>query len=168
MSGASSSPPDSPACRDARSLGIEVFELVVTDTQALRAAGGLLSELRGTSEKAATTFLREASREGYHVLLGWPAHDLGPQAAVGMAGFRVLTTSRGKLLLLEDLVVSGSHRGRGLGSVLIAHLRELAQRTACARIELDTGVTNKRAQHFYAGEGFASVAVHMATGIGHA
>ncbi|GAA5136901.1 hypothetical protein GCM10023339_76460 [Alloalcanivorax gelatiniphagus] len=165
MLDASSSFRESQARLDARALGIAVIEADLSEPDAVIAAASLVSELRpGSPVEDCRTFLMQARLEGYAALVCRTT----PGDWVALAGFRLLTTSRGRILMLEDLVVKGTHRRQGLGSVLIAHLRERAQETNCIRIELDTGVANRTAHRFYAGEGFAAVATHLASGIGQA
>jgi GNAT superfamily N-acetyltransferase len=104
-------------------------------------------------------FLREAPTSGYElVLLEEDSQEREPAA---LGGFRVLPTSRGRILLLEDLVVAEEWRGFGAGAALMTWLEAEAADAHCARIELDTGRTNTAAQGFYSGLGMSAVAVHF-------
>lgn len=140
-----------------------VSELDLGSPSALPNAAALMVELRpGLTLSDATTFLREASVQRYQALVCRPM-GLEQGSVVGLAGFRALATSRGRILVLEDLVVTRELRGQGLGSLLLSHLREYAKEASCQRIELDTGNANHAAQRFYASEGFEALAVHFAT-----
>jgi len=76
------------------------------------AAIRLLTVLRPALEPdEAGVFLTEAMSSGYEIALSRPAGtDTDP---IGLAGFRVLPTSRGRILLLEDFVVEEASRGPG-------------------------------------------------------
>lgn len=123
-------------------------------------AVALLRELRGAlTAEAAGEFLTEAMATGYE--LGLLEAGGGSTAPVALAGFRVLATSRGRILMLEDLVVCASRRRSGDGAALLAWLTGVARSRRCARIELDTGVSNEAAQAFYARHGMAAGALHF-------
>ncbi|OSY42786.1 MULTISPECIES: GNAT family N-acetyltransferase [Pseudonocardia] len=71
------------------------------------------------------------------------------RATVGAAGYRVLATSRGRILVVDDLVTSPAVRSRGIAPVLLDELRRRAVAAGCCRIELDSGVGNTGAHRFY-------------------
>ena len=52
-------------------------------------------------------------------------------------------------LHLEDLYISGEHRGSGVGLGLLKHLARLAQERGCARLEWWVLRTNVSALRFY-------------------
>ncbi|ASR34515.1 hypothetical protein BAY61_05380 [Prauserella marina] len=52
-------------------------------------------------------------------------------------------------LHLEDLYVSESHRGLGIGRILLGHLADLAVRQGCGRLEWWVLRTNENAIRFY-------------------
>lgn len=55
---------------------------------------------------------------------------------------------------VDELVVDRDHRGRGVGSRLLAHLERRAAELGCTRIELDTAPGREAAIAFYRGRGF--------------
>ena len=75
---------------------------------------------------------------------------------VGMVSllYSISTFLGGKVAILEDMVVSHSHRNRGLGSQLLAHAIKYARETGCLRITLLTDNTNHGAIKFYEKQGF--------------
>ncbi|MGF1431467.1 GNAT family N-acetyltransferase [Kitasatospora sp. LaBMicrA B282] len=81
---------------------------------------------------------------------------------LGVAAHRVLATSRGRLLVLEDLVTEPDARSTGVGARLLAELEERARRAGCVRIELDSGVSNHGAHRFYHARRMSIVALHFA------
>ncbi|HWJ64241.1 MAG TPA: GNAT family N-acetyltransferase [Acidimicrobiales bacterium] len=96
--------------------------------------------------------------QGLRFLVAYDSDGL-PTAA---AGYRILTTSRGRILYVDDLVTSEALRSRGFASRLLAELRSRSRDAACACLELDSGVTNTRAHRFYLRERLDIGAYHFA------
>ena len=82
-----------------------------------------------------------------YALVAW---DKG--SAVGMSSYSFLwpaenmTTS----LYLKELYVAASHRGRGIGRLLVSKTCGVAREQKCTRVELATELGNRDAQQFYA------------------
>jgi ribosomal protein S18 acetylase RimI-like enzyme len=55
---------------------------------------------------------------------------------------------------IGELVVAGAQEGRGAGRALLAAAGQWAAHRGLARITLDTGAANRRAQRLYARNGF--------------
>jgi GNAT superfamily N-acetyltransferase len=55
---------------------------------------------------------------------------------------------------VNDLVVTESARGRGIGSALLARAEELARKRGCFRMSLETGGWRDAAHRFYEREGW--------------
>lgn len=68
--------------------------------------------------------------------------------------YSVSTALGGKVVLLEDMIVSASARGQGLGSQLLTEAIAYAKQQGCLRITLLTDSSNHSAQSFYAKHGF--------------
>ncbi|WP_327068092.1 GNAT family N-acetyltransferase [Kitasatospora sp. NBC_01250] len=81
---------------------------------------------------------------------------------LAVAAHRVLATSRGRLLFVDDLVTDPDVRSGGVGSHLLAQLAERAKQAGCVRLELDSGVANHGAHRFYHGRRMSIVAFHFA------
>lgn len=70
---------------------------------------------------------------------------------IGMVtGQLLLSTAEGGLsLLLEDLVVAKSHRGRGVGSLLLAEVEKWGRDNGALRLQLVADKDNAPAKNFY-------------------
>ncbi|CAM5723588.1 GNAT family N-acetyltransferase [Streptomyces fumanus] len=80
---------------------------------------------------------------------------------VAVAAHRTLATSRGRILLVEDLVTGPDHRSTGIGARLLDSLVERARAARCAAVELDSGVTNHAAHRFYHARRMRIAAYHF-------
>ncbi|MGA5817809.1 GNAT family N-acetyltransferase [Kitasatospora sp. NPDC094028] len=140
---------------------MELTMLDVVPGQAAMAAdvGPLIRQLRpALTAGEFADFAAEAHGQG---LVFTAAYD-GDGRCVGVAAHRVLATSRGRLLFVEDLVADRAVRSAGVGRRLMAELEERARRAGCVRIELDSGVANHGAHRFYHADRMAIVALHFA------
>ncbi|MGK5628795.1 GNAT family N-acetyltransferase [Streptomyces sp. URMC 123] len=109
------------------------------------------------SAEAFAVFAAEAHRQGLVFTL---ARD--PRGrCLGVATHRVLATSRGRLLFVDDLVTDPAARSRGVGAHLLAELESRARRAGCDRIELDSGVANHGAHRFYHAHRMSITAFHF-------
>ncbi|KPM56209.1 hypothetical protein ACG83_08620 [Frankia sp. R43] len=70
---------------------------------------------------------------------------------VGMASYSYLWPAAGVThsLFLKELYVSAAARRRGVGRVLMEHLRTVAEERGCSRVEWTTDQENTEAQTFY-------------------
>jgi len=57
---------------------------------------------------------------------------------------------------VDEMVVDGAHRGRGIGTQILDHLISWAHERGCNRIELDSAFHRKDAHTFYERRGFQS------------
>lgn len=75
---------------------------------------------------------------------------------VGMANalITISTAEGGRVLLLEDVIVSRAHRGGGLGRRLIEYVLDWAREQGMSRVTLLMDSDNRRAWEFYASLGF--------------
>jgi GNAT superfamily N-acetyltransferase len=120
--------------------------------------GPLIRALRSSLTAAEfARFADAASRQGLVFTAAY--RDSGP--CVGVATHRVLETSRGRLLFVDDLVVDDRFRSQGIGGQLMAELENRARASGCDRIELDTGVANKGAHRFYHEQRMSIMAIHF-------
>ena len=107
-------------------------------------------------------FVRQVARQrekGYRLLMAWEADQ--PAA---LAGWRVQENFvHGTFLYVDDLVTWPGHRGKGLGARLLGRLADEGRRLGCAKLVLDTAVTNIAAQRFYAREGLCNRALGFST-----
>lgn len=106
----------------------------------------LLTELRpGLSDE----LFRQITSDGYAQGLRYIVAYSADGKAVAAAGFRVLFTSRGRILYVDDLVTAASERSRGVAAAVMNELLRRARLAKCDRLELDSGVTNSSAHRFY-------------------
>lgn len=68
--------------------------------------------------------------------------------------FTVSTALGERVAILEDMVVSPTARGSGIGSALLNYAIEFAKNSGAKRITLLTDRDNHPAQHFYLKHGF--------------
>jgi len=140
-----------------------IIEAVHADLPAL---GSLLHELF-TME---SDFEPDAARQdaGLRLILDNPA--LGRifvlragEAVVGMANALVtVSTAEGALvLLLEDVIVAGSWRGKGLGARLVNHVLSWARAQGYSRVTLLADRQNASALRFYEKLGFRESAMRV-------
>ncbi|MEU0031197.1 GNAT family N-acetyltransferase [Streptomyces sp. NPDC006335] len=102
-------------------------------------------------------FAAEAHAQG---LVFTAAHDAHGHCAA-VATHRVLATSRGRILFVDDLVTDPARRSAGIGGALVTHLTERARAAGCHRVELDSGTTNLDAHRFYHARGMNIRALHF-------
>ncbi|MEU8773866.1 GNAT family N-acetyltransferase [Streptomyces sp. NPDC048606] len=103
-------------------------------------------------------FSAEAQAQGLEFTAAYDEAD----RCLGVAGHRVLATSRGRVLFVDDLVTDPRLRSAGIGERLLDELKSLARARDCVRIELDSGVTNQRAHRFYHRHALTIRALHFA------
>lgn len=73
--------------------------------------------------------------------------------------YTVSTALGGRVGLLEDMVVSTSARGRGIGDGLLSYVLRIAEEEGCKRVTLLTDDDNVRAHRFYERAGFSRSAM---------
>ena len=76
-----------------------------------------------------------------------------------LAGFCSLTVKNnlwqaGNLGHIDELVVDGCFRGKGVGSRLLEEITKIARENGCKRIELDSAFHRKEAHRFYENAGY--------------
>lgn len=82
---------------------------------------------------------------------------------VAAAGYRFFhTMAWGSILYLDDLVVTPSSRGLGLGAALLHYVQKKAKDHGCDSVHLDTGYQRHLAHKSYLRNGFYLQCHHMA------
>lgn len=101
-------------------------------------------EVRATESDVAALLFQDAPR-AYALIAEWNG------APCGFAlYFYSFSTFRGRHgIYLEDLFVRESHRGKGVGKALLAHLARLARENDCARLEWQVLDWNTQSIAFY-------------------
>ena len=81
---------------------------------------------------------------------------------VAFAGYRIMTSLHsGYIMYIDDLCTLESHRGKGLASQLIEHVKRIARSQNMDAVILDTDFTNNTAQKVYLKSGFKLAALHL-------
>lgn len=75
---------------------------------------------------------------------------------VGFANLMTIYSvwSHGKALILDDLYLEPTSRGKGYGKQAMAHIEAFAIRRGCKRIQFQSEVTNPKAMAFYQAMGY--------------
>lgn len=96
--------------------------------------------------------------QGYRLLGLWDEDD----RPMALAGYRRLDNMiHGRFLYVDDLITLHGERGRGCGERLIDALRDLGRTQQCARLVLDTALSNALAQRFYFRSGLLALGLHF-------
>lgn len=128
---------------------------------------GRLFELLGSLRPRLTRpesdrFLAEGHRQGLRCIVA-----LDPEGGVaGLALYRIFSTSRGRIVFLDDLVTRPEVRSHGVGAALLEEVEVRGRRAGCERIELDSGTANKDAHRFYERHGMSTMALHFGKDLG--
>lgn len=119
----------------------------VDDAASLRACYPVMKELRPhlASEQDFLARVGRMEPQGYRILAAWDG-----EAVVALAGYRLQENLvYGRFLYVDDLVSSEARRGQRWGARLLEKLTDYARREGCAKLVLDTGLSNGLAQRFY-------------------
>ncbi|MFJ9821386.1 GNAT family N-acetyltransferase [Streptomyces sp. NPDC101151] len=142
---------------------MRIVELMPGEAQAEEDLYSVLGQLRpALTPHAYGELLAKGSAQGLRYLLAY-GNDGTP---LGAAGWRVLTTSRGRILMLEDLVTDQAARSSGVGAALMTAVRDIGRSANCVALELDSGVGNAAAHRFYFRHGMSVLSFHFAMPLG--
>ena len=85
------------------------------------------------------------------------------KSVIGVISFAIRRTiiHSGKSGLIDEIVVTRDHRGKGIGKQLINAAVEKCRQLGCCEIEVSTEFTNTRAREFYRSCGFDEIAVFL-------
>lgn len=131
---------------------------VATDAE-LAACYGLMRQLRPSlsSEAEFVERWKRQAAEGYRLLALW--HGGNP---VALAGFRAQENLvHGRHLYVDDLVTEEGARSRGHGRVLIERLEREGRALGCAKLVLDTPLSNALGHRFYYRQGLLATALRF-------
>ncbi len=140
-------------------VDLEFADVAPGDARLERDVAPLIRALRpALTAEDFSAFAAQAHAQG---LVFTAAYDAAGRCR-GVAAHRVLATSRGRVLFVDDLVTAREHRSRGVGRLLMDELAVRAARAGCARIELDSGTANHGAHRFYHAWRMSISALHFA------
>ena len=81
---------------------------------------------------------------------------------VGVAGVRPMELLYcGRILQIDDLVVSDAERSTGVGKALVDHVKAVARAESRIEVHLDSGLARTEAHRFYDREGFERLGYHF-------
>jgi len=126
----------------------------------IAACFAVLRQLRPSLEDAAELVgrVRRQQETGYRLLAAWDGARV-----VGAAGYRIQEILiRGPFVYVDDLVVLDEDRSQRWGARLLDQLTVYAEQAGCARLVLDTGLSNALAQRFYFRAGLLPGALRFA------
>jgi GNAT superfamily N-acetyltransferase len=125
------------------------------------AALALIEELFEPPGVRAPGYSPERGRAGFK----YAVHDRDADILLAVEGERVvglasvyadiLSIRYGPRCWLQDLVVMGSHRGRGIGAQLIEAAMDWARERGCTHLELSSGAGRAEAHRFYKAQGMS-------------
>ncbi|MFJ4825689.1 GNAT family N-acetyltransferase [Streptomyces bacillaris] len=151
--------PMGPEPVDPAPVDLVLVDLGPGDPRMAADAAPLIRALRPRlSADAFTAFAEEGHAQGLRFTV---AYDTATGRALGAATHRVLATSRGRLLFVDDLVTAAESRGRGVGARLMAELERRGRAEGCVRLELDSGTANVDAHRFYHARRLTVAAFHF-------
>lgn len=119
----------------------------------------VMRELRPHLADAAEMVARvkRQRQEGYRLLGAFRGG-----APIGLAGYRMHENLiHGKLLYVDDLVVTAAERRNKIGARLLDAAMEIAKERNCRVLSLDTGLDNMFAQRFYFRWGLLASGLHF-------
>lgn len=120
----------------------------ITDEAGLTACWPVMRQLRphlASLDEFRQRVARQRASAGYRLLA-----SLVDGRPVALAGFRLLDSLvHGLHLYVDDLVTDGAQRSGGHGAALMLRLREEAAMLHCARLVLDTPMSNSLGHRFY-------------------
>lgn len=100
---------------------------------------------------------RTQMEEGYRLMYIFDGNQ-----ALAFAGFRLLNTFHsGKTLYIDDLCTLEQARRRGLGSLLLDKIFEIAFSKGCDTVSLDSGHQRFDAHRLYLNKGFIITSHHF-------
>ncbi len=138
----------------------DIEELRAVETEAdARACYPLMHQLRPhlDGEREFITRWRRQTAVGYRLLALWRQ-----DRPVALAGFRVQDNlMHGVHLYVDDLVTDQALRGSGYGQRLMERLSEEARVLGCAKLILDTPLTNTLGHRFYYRQGLLATALRF-------
>jgi ribosomal protein S18 acetylase RimI-like enzyme len=138
---------------------------IVPATEAdLPAIRPLLLELREVMDNTGG-FAVEQSLENCRVLIRNPAYQILLAKVMDKVAGLVNFSTRKTIMhprpcgLVDELIVSRSHRGLGIGKQMLLAVIQKCRELECCEIEVSTEKSNKKAREFYQRCGFEEEAV---------
>ncbi len=129
---------------------IEITQLTRADEKALGEINALLLQLSSSGKQIDFSFLEEMVRDPNAVVLAVRENE----KIIGMGELAVMHTPTGRRGRIEDVVVDGAYRGKGLGRKLMDALVTAAKERSVQSIELSSRPSRIEANALYQKIGF--------------
>ena len=108
------------------------------------------------SEDVLADRLKEMPGQGYQCLAVFDGDSV-----IGVCGIWVTTRFYcGKQVEVDNVVVSGDYRGKGIGKLIMEQVYKYAESIGCGTVELNAYVRNYNAHKFYINEGCRIIGYH--------
>jgi ribosomal protein S18 acetylase RimI-like enzyme len=131
----------------------------IEDEAAVRACFAVMHQLRphlADADELVARWRRQVEA-GYRLIAVWRGGE-----PVALAGYRLQENLvYGPFLYVDDLVTDNRLRSSGLGNLLMDHLKAEAARLGCARLVLDTPLSNVLGHRFYYRNGLLAGALRF-------
>lgn len=131
----------------------------IEDEAAVRACFAVMHQLRphlADADELVARWRRQVE-DGYRLIAVWRGGE-----PVALAGYRLQENLvYGPFLYVDDLVTDNRLRSSGLGNLLMDHLKAEAVRLGCARLVLDTPLSNVLGHRFYYRNGLLAGALRF-------
>ena len=85
----------------------------------------------------------------------WMAYDEAGAAGVCVVCYAISTSMGSVVVKLDDVSVKRNRRGKGIGTMLVEHLKDQLRKEAVTRIDVAVHMDNPEAKRFYEKLGFA-------------
>ena len=132
---------------------IVVDEVTATTDEVTASMRALLPQLSSSSEPPGDGEVAEIVESPATILFAARSGEGGPIVGLlTLAVFRIPTGMRG---WIEDVVVDGAARGRGVGSALVRAALERARRAGCRTVDLTSRPSREEANRLYVRLGFS-------------
>jgi ribosomal protein S18 acetylase RimI-like enzyme len=87
----------------------------------------------------------------------WMAYDENGVAGICVVCYAISTSMGSVVAKLDDVSVKPDRRGKGIGTELLAQLKEQLRKEAVTRIDVAVHLENPEAKHFYEKGGFIAL-----------
>lgn len=138
-------------------MRLEIRDIDTAET--VRASFALMRQFRPhlmDADELVASWQRQA-RQGYRLLGLYRDGELA-----ALAGWRPMENLvHGRHMYVDDLVTDERCRGQRLGETLMNHLKQLARSHGCAKLLLDTPMSNTLGHRFYYRQGLVATALRF-------
>lgn len=138
---------------------MSALEILEIDDDGLAQTWPVMAQLRPHLSEADYIAMvgRMRMTDGFRVFAA-----MGDGAVVGVTGVRPMELLYcGRILQIDDLVVSEAKRSTGVGKALVDHVKAVARTEGRGEVHLDSSLARAEAHRFYDREGFERRGYHF-------